>query len=170
MRSGSIPSYARLAAVVAAVTFACTSCAGTSRGEPSQADLVVSEDCTAGSIFEWDASPGPTTRLGAVEEILAMFEKNLRALPSDAGRSETNDTLEDPVKLMVGIRGLDAIIVDLKKAEAAVGPDEDLEMAVTNPDGQVIARATISSHSGGGYRVEDFSGTGWTTDDPSCGP
>ncbi|GAA3888846.1 hypothetical protein GCM10022381_33350 [Leifsonia kafniensis] len=149
-----------------AVAGALAGCAQVTVAEdPAQ---VPAPNCSTGWILEWDGSPGPATRSGAIQDQLSWFEEQASLFPRDSARSL--DALDDPVMIRVAIRGLAALLDEVPAAESAIGTDEFMTVTSHLDDGQVLATATVMPMRAGGYRVDSFSATGWVSDDVTCSP
>jgi hypothetical protein len=152
-------------ASVVAVAGTLTGCAhATAVGESSE---VPAPNCSTGAnILEWDGSPGPDTRSGAIQDQLRYFEERASLFPRHSARSLF--LTDDPVRIRVAIRGLESLLDEVPAAEKAIGTDEFMTVNSHLDDGQELATAAVMPMRAGGYRVDSFSATGWVSDDVTC--
>ncbi|GAA3873542.1 hypothetical protein GCM10022381_15620 [Leifsonia kafniensis] len=143
-----------------------TGCAG-ARAVGGTSEVLAS-NCSIGWVLEWDDSPGPDTRSGAIQNQLRYFEERASLFPRDSARSQFSE--DDPVRIRVALRGLGSLLDEVPAAEKAIGTDEDMTVTSHLDDGQVLATATVIAMPAGGYRVDSFAATGWVSDDVTCVP
>lgn len=137
--------------------------------EPAtESQLVLSERCSAGSTVDWDGSPGSPTRRAAIESELDFLQTTLERLPSDGQRSEDFGLLKDRVRLSVAIRGLTAVSEGVETAEQGASSGDFVEIIAHLETGQELARAQVEAAASGGYRLTQYTASGWTSDDPTC--
>ena len=165
--SGKVGRQLVIAGAAILIGAGISGCAGSRfAGDNTQAPRTASESCSIGMTYEWDDTRGSDTPAGAVADILESFTKAQESLPSDAPRS-TIDSMADPVRLRVAVRGLEALMVE---AQDTVVSDKTGAVAIEakSPEGTPLAYALVFEAAGGGYRVSDFSAVGWSDDDPTC--
>lgn len=159
------------AAIVALLTvLALGGCASASSTLPGDSALTYSDVCSTSVIAE--PAPdvqGAATRTQAVGEILDWYKGELAR--QEAAKSESSDQppfpSDDPVRLFVVVRGLSAVLDEIGGAEKSLAPDDPLSAVAYLGEVQ-IADAMIVHLPSGGYAVDSFSTSGFTSDDPKC--
>jgi hypothetical protein len=116
----------------------------------TQASRTASESCSIAMTYEWDDTRGSDTPAGAVADILESFTKAQQSLPSDAPRN-TIDSMTDPVRLRVAVRGLDALMLEAQDTVVSheTGPTA---IEAKTPEGMPLAYALVFEAAGGGVQ------------------
>jgi hypothetical protein len=158
------------ATLLVALMAACTPSNPTStERSPDPADptplstRVPSDECSHGVVIEWDGSPGPSTRAGAIQEQLDWHEQALVAGPQRPGDI-------DRTAARIAVRTLRAGLEALPDAEAGAARYDTVVVEPIAEDGALLGSIRIEHHGGGGYRVGIFGAVGFDTDGPQCTP
>jgi hypothetical protein len=124
---------------------------------------VPSNECGEGGVYEWDGSPGPATRAGAIQDMLEWYEKALASEPMQPSHTDRESA-------RIAIRTLRAGLEALPDAEATVDADDYLVVEPIADDGASLGSIHIDPQRSGGYRVGMFGAVGFDTDGPECIP
>jgi hypothetical protein len=138
-------------------------------GQGAHAGLVVSVNCSMHVILEPRPGAGEKTQIAALQTQLDWYSEALRSVPQDAPGADPQISLEDdPVRLMVVTRGLEAA---MKPLEQAVAVGESGTITVTGEkDGPPISEVTVVRFASGLYWLDSFTTIGFASDDPRCLP
>ena len=158
------------AILVVTLMAACTpSNQTTTEGSPDAPDpmplstRIPSDECSHGVVIDWDGSPGPSTRAGAIQEQLDWYEQVLVAGPHRPGDI-------DRTTARVAVRALRAGLEALPDAEAGAARYDTVVVEPIAEDGALLGSIRIEHHGGGGYRVGTLGAVGFDTDGPQCTP
>ena len=124
---------------------------------------VPSDECSHGVVIDWDGSPGPATRAGAIQEQLDWYEQALVAGPQRPGDI-------DRTTARIAVRALRAGLAALPDAEAGATRYDTVVVEPIAEDGALLGSIRIEHHGGGGYRVGIFGAVGFDSDGPQCTP
>lgn len=122
-----------------------------------------SNECSEGGVYEWDDTPGPPTRAGAIADILQWYEERLAFGPTQPGDLDRRSA-------RIAIRTLRAGLEALPDAEADAAPYDGVVVEPIADDGASLGSIHIDRHPSGGYRVGMFGAVGFDTDGPECTP
>lgn len=150
-----------------------TGCAGV--GQATTLDEInsthlVSGVCSTSLVAQPNPTvPGENTRSAAVQSLVDWFRGELEQQLAKGVESQKQPPFasDDPVRLEVKIRGLEAIVDAVPQAEEDAAADSTIEVLGTF-EGVKVSSATIVPHEAGGYVIESFEALAFTSDDPKC--